>query len=540
MFCENCGEKVSEDDSFCTNCGNPIKKEDSKEVTAEEKVSEETKTEENAEIVNIEEIKTEQSKVEENPTVKAENTIIQKENIQKGASGKVILIILAILIALAGIGTALYFFVFKNKDVNSIETLQKAVENMENLKSFTMVISGDVSTEGEEGFDASFNWETSFDVENKKAQTNIKASYSGVEVEIPAYIDFSDKNNGLVYFKLPAMLTGVDEWTKVSLGEVDFDELIGGTVNSGDDDADYESKIEELKEKVKEVEFVKKGKSDIDDCDYYEIIINEDNIKKLSEIYEDFDITDSDISEMQLKDGFVIGVYVNKKENYISKIKLDMTDYINQLEDNEITFGKLIINIEYKDINKVSEINIPEEAKNAEEIDLEDLYSNFIPSDNNVDVSIDDDEEDEYVEDYTITDYGFKVKYNMPTGFESSSVNSADFKIYRNENLRVIISNYWDTKDERFDDIESDKEYYENDEDYKSVVLSEEKKITVKDKEFVYKELSYESSYGTKEYQVTVCYQLDDDHVYRVEYEKSGSPLTEDEIKLFLDITISK
>lgn len=496
MFCENCGEKVSKEDSFCTNCGNPIRKEDSKEETANEEV----KQEESNDVVKTEETKVEQPKIEEDTTVKPVNNNIQKENIQKGASGKVILIILAILIVLAGVGTALYFFVFKNKEVNSTEALQQAVENMKDFKSFTMAIGGDISTEGEEGFDASFNWETSFDVENKKAKTNVKVSYSGVEVELPAYIDFSDKNNGLVYFKLPKMLTGVDEWTKVSIGEVEFNEMIDEILTNGNDDEDYESEVKELKEKIKEVDFVKKGQSDISDCDYYEIIINEENIKKLSDIYEDLDITESDIEEMQLKDGFVIGVYVNKKENYVSKIKLDMTNYINKVIEEEMTFKKLVVSVEYKDIDKVSEINIPKEAKDAEEIDLEDLYNNFLPSNQDIDVSIDDDDEDgdEYVDDYTITDYGFKVKYNMPTGFEPSSVNSDDFKIYRNENLRVIISNYWDTKDERFDDIESDKEYYENAENYKNVVLSEEKNITVKDKEFVYRELSYESSYGTK------------------------------------------
>ena len=26
MYCENCGEKLNEDDAYCGNCGTPVKK----------------------------------------------------------------------------------------------------------------------------------------------------------------------------------------------------------------------------------------------------------------------------------------------------------------------------------------------------------------------------------------------------------------------------------------------------------------------------------------------------------------------------------
>ena len=90
-------------------------------------------------------------------------------------------------------------------------------------------------------------------------------------------------------------------------------------------------------------------------------------------------------------------------------------------------------------------------------------------------------------------------------------------------------------------DIESDKEYYEGETEYYSnVVLGEEKTLTVNGKTFAYKELSYDTSYNKKEYVTAICYQLDEENVYRVEIDKSGSPITEAELKLFLDITVTE
>lgn len=539
MFCENCGEKVSKDDAFCTNCGNPIKKEEN--ITSNEEKTEEVKSEEVVSESNSEEIVNESKpeKESENKVVTETNNV-QKENIKKGAGANVVLAILAIVIVLAGVAAALYFFVFnkdkENNDEKTVNSLEKAVENMADLKSYTLVVSGEASTSGDESFDASVNLETNLDLANKLVKFNGKISYSGVSIEIPGYIDLSDKDNGYLYVKIPAAIGGDNSWTKASLGEVDLDEIIS---SSTDSNVNSDEEIKKLREKLNEAGLIKKGNSDDSETDYYEITVNEEYLKKMKEIYEDFDLTDSDIESLNLKDGFVIGVYVNKKENYVSKMNIDMTKYLNTLLDGEMEFSKLSMTIEIKDINSVSTITIPNEAKNAKETNISDLNGG---SDNNFDDNDDDDDDDDtdYVEDYTIDDYGFVVKYVMPTGFEASSVNSEDFKIYRKgDELRVTISNYWDSKDERFEDIESDKEYYEESDNYKNVSLSDEKTITVNGKEFAYKILSYETSYG-KKYEAHVCYQLDDDHVYRVEYEKEDKEITESDLKLFLDITVTE
>ena len=543
MFCENCGGKVSKEDAFCTNCGSPIKNAETNDTT------EEVKNEETIEVTTNEnpsatEMQVKEEKVETAPSVEPSANNIKKENIKKGSTGKVALIITIILLVLAAIGGALYFFIFKDKDKeykseNSVIALTSAFENMQKKKGYTTIINGNMVTTGVDKIDASFNWETNFDIENKKIKMNVALTYNEAEIKVPIYADFSDKNNNYIYFKLPSIITGVDEWQKLSLGYGDFEELMDILANNDNDS--NESTLEEFKEKVKDIDFVKKEKSDISDCDYYKIIINEENLKKLSEAYEDFDLTDSDIEEMQLKDGFIIEVYVNKKDNYVSKINLDMTDYISQFTYGEIEFKKFDFSVEYKDVDKSLNVTIPSEAKNAKELDMDELYGGYLPGFNipEPDAGIPGDDEN-YVDDYAITDYGYKVKYNMPEGFEPSSVNDDTFKIYRNDSLRVVMSNYRESGDERFEDIESSKQSFEANDSYKNVTLSDEKELTYNNKKFAYKELSYETSTGSKGYQTVICYQLDDDYVYSVKYEKNGSPITESELKLFLDITVSK
>lgn len=426
---------------------------------------------------------------------------------------------------------------------------------MEDLKSYTMIIKGDIKAKGDENIDASLDWETNIDVENKMSKMNVKVSYSGVEIELPVYIDFSNKDNGLIYFKLPEILGEASGWSKLSLGPIDIDDFVNSMsgfnkdkCGSSDEDKCESNKfdLDKFNENIKDIDFIEKKKSDISGSDYYEITISEKTIKEIAKANEDLEIEESDIEEMELGDGFVIGVYIDKKGNYISKISIDLADYFNKIasEENEnMTFEKLAMSIEYKDINKVDEITIPSEAKKAEQINLNDLVGSYFPNNpgNNINPSnnINPGNNENYVDDYSIIDYGFKVQYKMPKGFEASSVNDEDFKIYHSDNIDATISNYWDDEDERFEDIEWDKDHYEKDEHYKNVTLSDEKTIKVNDKEFAYKELSYETEYS-KYYKTTVCYQLDKEHVYTVEYSKSGSPITEDELKLFLDITVSK
>ena len=324
MFCENCGEKLSKDDAFCTNCGTPIKKEEpndtTEDVKQETEPKEEVVTSSNDGETKVVETVTEPVQPTE-PVISNNN---KGDNIKKGSTGKVFLVILALVIVLAGIGAGLYFFLFKDKNEKSIEAIQKAVENMEDLKSYTMIMKGDIKTKGDENIEASLDWETNVDVENKMSKMNVKVSYSGVAIELPVYIDFSNKDNGLIYFKLPEMLGEASGWSKLSLGPIDMDDFVNSMSGFNNDKCGSSNEdkcgsngnkfdLDKFNENIKDIDFVEKKKSDISGSDYYEITISEKTIKEIAKANEDLEIEESDIEEMELGDGFVIGVYIDKK-----------------------------------------------------------------------------------------------------------------------------------------------------------------------------------------------------------------------------------
>ena len=545
MFCENCGSKISNDDAFCQNCGHPVNKEnvDEKNVNEETNVNEELNNNENV-IENSNQEETENGKSEEvkeekinEQPVTTSNQVV-KETIKKGSNGKTFAILAIVIVALAALATAAYFLLFKNKNDNlssngdkPVEALEKAINNMSDLNSYTLVVTANVSLkDADEKIDATVSVDASIDEKNKLAKLNanldVNTSGTNLSFKIPAYVDVTDLKNGVIYFKLPEMINETNEWSKMSLGDLNLDELTGSTKEDI-----------KLNDKFKELDIIEKVESDIEGTYKYKLVLNEENIKKISEI-SDEDINISELENVDLSKGVEVYIYVTEKENYLSKIVVDLKNSIN-LDSADISVETLNVSVEIKDINSVEKIEIPSDAKNATEIELPDTDGIYVPNDDDFNDDYNDDDNDDYVENYTIKEYGFEVEYNIPDNLEPSSVNSDDFKIYRKgDDLRIIISNYWDSKDERFDDIEEEKEYYEKDSDTKNVSLSEEKTITVNGKDFAYKVLSYED-YTGKNYLVHVCYQLDSEHVYRVVYEKNGSELTDEELKLFLNIKVT-
>ena len=541
MFCENCGSKISNDDAFCQNCGHPVNKEnvDEKKVNEETNVNEELNNNENiTESSNLEETENEKSeevkeeKINEQPETTSNQVV--KETIKKGSNGKTFAILAIIIVALAALATAAYFLLFKNKNDNlfsnsdkPIEVLEKAINNMNDLNSYNLVVTANASLKNaDEKIDATVSFDASIDEKNKLAKLNanldVNTSGTNLSFKIPAYVDATDLKNGVIYFKLPEMINETNEWSKMSLGDLNLDKLTGSTKEDI-----------KLNDEFKELDIIEKVESDIEGTYKYKLVLNEENIKKIAEI-SDEDINISEIENVDLTKGIEVYIYVTKKENYLSKIVIDLKNSIN-LDDVDASIESLNVSIEIKNINSIEKIEIPSEAKNATELELPNIDDIDMPNDDD----FNDDDNDNYVENYTIKEYGFEVEYNIPDTLEPSSVNSDDFKIYRKgDELRIIISNYWDSKDERFDDIEEEKEYYEKDSDTKNVSLSDEKTITVNGKDFAYKVLSYED-YTGKNYLVHVCYQLDSEHVYRVVYEKNGSELTDEELKLFLNIKVT-
>lgn len=144
--------------------------------------------------------------------------------------------------------------------------------------------------------------------------------------------------------------------------------------------------------------------------------------------------------------------------------------------------------------------------------------------------------------------YGYSVKYSVPEGFKYESDYSYDYSKYyeleeNDSEIEANVSLSWDTDEEYKEDIDWDYNYYKDDTYYKNVKLGELKTIKVGNTEFKYQILSYESNsefYNEKYQKAYAWCNLDNEHVYSVELESTNKEISEDIIKGFLNVDITK
>lgn len=144
--------------------------------------------------------------------------------------------------------------------------------------------------------------------------------------------------------------------------------------------------------------------------------------------------------------------------------------------------------------------------------------------------------------------YGYSVKYSVPTGFEYESDYSYDYSKYyelkeNDSEIEANVSLSWDTDEEYKKDIDWEYDYYKENSSYKNVTLGELKTVKAGNTEFKYQILSYESNseYYNEKYQKAYAWcNLDNEHVYSVELESTDKEISEDIIKGFLNINITK
>jgi len=144
--------------------------------------------------------------------------------------------------------------------------------------------------------------------------------------------------------------------------------------------------------------------------------------------------------------------------------------------------------------------------------------------------------------------YGYSVKYSLPSNFKYDAAYSFDY--IKNYTLEDSNDSYidaevyleWSTESEYVEDeIKWDYDYYtENSDYYKNINLSEAKTLVVGNKSFKYVVLSYETNYGSKSQDVYVWHSLDDEHMFIIKLESENKEVTEDIIKGFLNINVTK
>ena len=223
------------------------------------------------------------------------------------------------------------------------------------------------------------------------------------------------------------------------------------------------------------------------------------------------------------------------------KLKLDV-DYL-------VEYGKEIDKIDVS--NSVDPDDITEEELNEalEKLMERPLIGEIIEEKMTI-----QEPEDDYSQITTsqneVADYGYSVKYSVPTGFIYEGDYSSDYrKYYAKENedytgIDATISIGWYTDEEYREGIESDYDYLSTSEFYKNVTLEEVKTVTVGDKTFNYQKIKYESSddsYFQETYEdVYIWYEIDGEYVFRIELEATDEVITEDLVKEFLNVTITE
>lgn len=497
MFCKNCGSMLEENSAFCGNCGTKVEVEETTVNNSNVNETNSANTLANNNAVN--------------------NTQGSSNNNMKNA-----LIILLICLVVIGGAVFVYLKFFSSTAKSSAKRIESAMNNMNDIKNGTFKMNFDIkaTSDGEE-IEASLNASADIDIDKKIASLNMDISALGVSTSIPAYLDFNSSNAAL-YFNIPAALA-TNEYLPISAG---WNKIALGDIFS-DFEIEDNNKIIVIEDYAKTSDVIEKVDSNDKNIDNYKIHFTKELLEKLSQDEDnDFDI--SSLEGTGLENGFDADLSINKKDNYITKLGFDFSG----IQTNGVSFDKFVFSFELTNLNKLDGVVIPSEALSAKELDL----TNIGLPEGGTNLP----EVDAYTEDYKLIEDGFTISYNLPKGYEASSVNDEDFKIYRKDGVRVIMTIDWDSKDEFFEEVLEEQQRYIKD-GYTNVTSSEIKELSYKDKTFYYQVLEYTTTYGTKNYEVYLCYELDDEHVYSVKYEDEDhkGSITEDTMKDFLDITVN-
>lgn len=240
-----------------------------------------------------------------------------------------------------------------------------------------------------------------------------------------------------------------------------------------------------------------------------------------------------------------------------------------QLEINIPDFGKLKLNIEYsqKFNENIDIVDVTNSVKadeltdadqqtlvtNLQKSKLYELIESFSGKSSNLignttvnyDYDYDDDDDDTTanVEDNAIITYDDKLKiiFTIPAGYELG-YTSENYKSLEKDDISIKVSSTYGDKDTYYESLQENKEYYEEEADYKNVQLSDMQTMEVNGKTFYYATFSYEyssSSYTTKYETKYVWSEVSGDNV--VDFEIRGAEnITTEELNELLTIEVEK
>ncbi len=138
---------------------------------------------------------------------------------------------------------------------------------------------------------------------------------------------------------------------------------------------------------------------------------------------------------------------------------------------------------------------------------------------------------------------GEKIEFSIPNGYEKYSSDSDSYKLFEKEtnddSIDVDVSTTYSTLTEYIDEAKDMLEYYQEDEDYKNIQLSNVEEINVNGNKFSKIVLSYDYEFwegrSEKREKAFFAYEIDSKYLYTVEVDNPNL-MTEAELQQFLSI----
>lgn len=134
------------------------------------------------------------------------------------------------------------------------------------------------------------------------------------------------------------------------------------------------------------------------------------------------------------------------------------------------------------------------------------------------------------------------MKFNIPDGFEVYSQESDTYKLFEKEldngEVEVDVASEYSTLEEYINEVKEKAEYYEKEDDYENVKISDVEELEIKGNKFKKITITYNYEFLDNETPVTeayIAYEVDKNNLYTVEIN-GANLISDSELEQFLSI----
>ena len=414
MICKSCGAELKDGANFCESCGTSVEEAvvaESVEEVATDFTSEVSNEPARQEIVN-EELPFDTKEFKEN----------QEKSKKNGKAVKWILIILGILLVAAGLVFAYFKFFGKESYEKSVDSMEKAVENLVKKENTSGTIKAKLSAvmgTGSDKMNLNFAATVKYAKEKDKYSAYLKVDKTMFTDEMEVYVEADETNvtaytTGALLNLIADIGSEYDEtWFKYSMDlssmGLDFSEY------EGNEEIDLSDLL--TKDNFKFVD--KKG-----GLKHYVLTLTDEDLKELSDDVEDTDLVDTDMFDLSGKN-FKVDFYLSNN-NELKKIEIDFKEAFKE-ELAEADISKLLFTIEFENMNS-TKVEVPAEVK-LNSIDVSDVGTSTTPT---------------YSYDYDTEDIYYDVMLSASVETCMSEEFVVDFKNY--DGRLALDDDYYDAK----------------------------------------------------------------------------------------------